>query len=498
MGCSFRPYSLTAEGKLFHRSDPKALVLLGSLPGSMWNSGDNYWSVSLDPGDRRRLLEVAHQLGVNVDPSLRLPLSPAAIRAREAGLYPFQVEGVDWLSRRKKALLTDEMGLGKTVQALFALPPGAAVLVVGPACLKYNWREEASRWRPDFNVSVIEGKKNFRLPSPGEMVVVSYDSLPDEVKPSDLQSIHLIGDETHKLKNQKSKRTKRFRKLAGSAGSVWALTGTPLLNQPGELFAMLEALGMQKETFQDWPNFLKLFNGKKDFWGKVVWGDPSVQGREQLRRVMVRRLRCDVLPELPVKQYQTLLVPLPLNDPALKDEMNELWGQYRPFLEDREDLPPFPTFSAIRERLARTRIKALKEFVGLYEEQGEPLVVFSAHKAPVEALKGREGWEIITGDSSSSERQSITSRFQAGGLKGIASTIQAGGVGLTMTMASTVLFVDLDWVPANNLQAEDRVCRIGQEANKVRVIRMVSDHVMDKQVLKVLDRKARLERAVIG
>ena len=178
--------------------------------------------------------------------------------------------------------------------------------------------------------------------------------------------------------------------------------------------------------------------------------------------------------------------------------MNELWGRWATYLEGRDELPPFQDFSAVRERLACTRTKALKEFVELYEEQREPLVVFSAHKAPVEALKGREGWEIITGDTSPSERQSITSRLQAGGLKGIASTIQAGGVGLTMTMASTVLFVDLDWVPANNLQAEDRVCRIGQEANSVQVVRMVSDHVLDRRVLEVLDRKAKLERMVVA
>jgi SWI/SNF-related matrix-associated actin-dependent regulator 1 of chromatin subfamily A len=77
-------------------------------------------------------------------------------------------------------------------------------------------------------------------------------------------------------------------------------------------------------------------------------------------------------------------------------------------------------------------------------------------------------------------------------------TIGAGDVGLTLTRALTVLFVDLDWVPANNRQAEDRVCRIGQEAGMVQVVRMVSDHALDRRVMEVLDRKGELERAVVG
>jgi SNF2 family DNA or RNA helicase len=483
--------SLTASCRLYREYDPDAVPVLRSLPGARWDAGGRYWAVSHDEGDRRRVLEVADQLGVSVDPALRLPLSPAAERARSRDLYPFQVEGVDWLSRRRKALLADEMGLGKTAQALFALPEGAAALVVCPACLKYNWREEAARWRSEFNVAVVEGRKDFRLPAAGEMVVVSYDCLPDDPGPAG--HVHVIADESHKLKGKDSVRGKRFRKLAGAARAVWALTGTPLLNEPGELFAMLKAINMVGETFGGWKPFLTLFNATRGYKDQLFWGEPAPEVPHLLRRVMVRRLRSEVLPELPTKRYETLVVPLPT---ALTGEMDELWGQWRPYLEERDELPPFPAFAAVRKRLAQTGIEALKEVVELYEEEGVPLVVFSAHRAPVEALAGRSGWKGILGDTAPEERQAITEEFQAGGLKGVASTIQAGGVGLTMTRASTVLFVDLDWVPANNAQAEDRLCRIGQEADKVRVVRMVSDHALDRRVLEVLARKIELARAV--
>jgi SWI/SNF-related matrix-associated actin-dependent regulator 1 of chromatin subfamily A len=497
VSCPKKPSAstLTASGKLYRKYDRDAVPVLKSLPGAEWCG--SYWQVSTDEGDRHRILEAAQELGIEVDPSLQLPLSPAAIKARDAGLYPFQVQGVDWLSRRQKALLADEMGLGKTAQTLLALPDQPAVLAVTPACLKYNWKEEATRWRPDLNVTVVKGKKDFRLPNQGEMVVVSYDCLPDEIEPATTSSVHLIADESHKVKGRKTKRHKAIKKLSRLVLSVWALTGTPLLNNPDELFAMLDALDFVGETYKDWSSYLKLFNIKRGRWDEILWGDPKPEVKQLLLRVMLRRLRYDVLPQLPTKQYQTILVPLPDN-PSLMEEMNELWGKYRCYLEDQDDLPPLGAMSAVRERLARTRIKAMKELVELYEEQGEPLVVFSDHRAPIEELQHRQGWGVILGDTPSAERQRVVAQFQAGDLKGVAATIQAGGTGLTMTNASTVLFVDLDWVPANNIQAEDRVCRIGQEANKVQIVRLVSDHILDQRVLKVLDRKAKLARKVIG
>jgi SWI/SNF-related matrix-associated actin-dependent regulator 1 of chromatin subfamily A len=492
------PSRLTADGRLYRRYDPSAGHLLRSLPGAEWNPGGKYWSVSLDHGDRRRVLEVADLLGIEeVAPELVLPLSPAALRAQTACLYPFQVEGVGWLSQRQKALLADEMGLGKTPQALFALPDQAAALVICPGGLTYTWKAEVARWRPDLTPVVVEGRKGFRLPAPGELVVVSYGNLPDEVEGVSLGSVHLVADEAHWLKGKDSMRTKRFRKLAASVGSVWALTGTPLLNHPGELLNMLTALGMVEETYGHRGKFYKLFNADKNRWGGTVWGQPDPLARELLRRVMLRRLRCDVMPQLPSKQYRTHVVPLPPKERGLLRDMDELWGGYRQYLV-ADDLPPIHAFSAVRERLAKTRIRAMVDIVEKYEEQGEPLVVFSAHRAPVEALRGRPGWAVITGDTPTAERQAFATRFQAGELNGVALTIGAGGVGLTLTRASTVLFVDLAWTPADNVQAEDRVCRITQEAEMVQAIRMVSEHALDCRVLEVLDRKAELERAVVG
>jgi hypothetical protein len=129
------------------------------------------------------------------------------------------------------------------------------------------------------------------------------------------------------------------------------------------------------------------------------------------------------------------------------------------------------------------------EYVEECEDAEVPLVVFSCHTAPVMALSEREGWEVITGATSSEARAEIVRRFQAGELRGVALTIAAGGVGLTLTRAWKALFVDLDWTPALNWQAEDRICRIGQTNNKVLIVRMVSEHILDQHVLRLMSEK---------
>src|SRR5262249_49653534 len=123
---------------------------------------------------------------------------------------------------------------------------------------------------------------------------------------------------------------------------------------------------------------------------------------------------------------------------------------------------PFTMLSAARAALASAKIPPLMELVEQYEEQEEPVVVFSAYRAPIDFLKAREGWAVITGDTSPNQRTEIENDFQAGKLKGVACTIKAGGVAITLTRACHVIMSDLEWTPSLNDQAAYRVIRIGQ------------------------------------
>ena len=526
---------LTEDGEIFMSYDPNALPMLRSMPGAQWNPEKKCWKVSTKPADIARVVEISDKLGCDVPSKFRDVAENGTVESQEAierakrtrsdgkTLYPYQTDGVEFLALHDRALLADDMGVGKTIQALVALPNAQKVLVICPAAVKYNWRNETRMWRPDYETKIISGKKGFVMPGVGEIVIVNYDILPAWLKPTkdtgkrtkkgdkileaDLsveqrQAISetiVICDESHNVKNYKAMRSKKVTELCKVAKVVWFLTGTPLLTRPIDLYGMLASGGMY--PLGGWYKFTDLFNGYKNKWGGWVFGMPNPEVRERLKRVMLRRLKKDVLPDLPPKTYQRLEV----NDisKSLKARVDQLMvdcaehegvetnGNYVEDL-DLESLPDFEEFSRIRAELAKARIPAMIEVVEGYEDAEEPLVVFSAHRSPVDALASREGWAVITGDVSASERARIVDDFQAGKLKGLALTIQAGGVGLTLTRASNVLFVDLDWTPALNIQAEDRVCRIGQTSNSVVIKRMVSTHPMDIHVQNLIEYKMEL------
>lgn len=502
---------LTSDGMIVMPFERESLDLLRSIPGAYFDRTIPAWRVSLKESDRARVLEVARQLKLDIASELDVVIkSESGERAETAGLYPFQVDGVDWLSKGTHRLLADDMGLGKTVQALMALPKGCSALAVVPAAVKYNWRDESKKWRPDLDVFVANGKNQFRLPGKNELVICNFDILPVYVEPvkrtptskswdvevcwpneemkNHISDVILIIDEAQRVKNYKTKRSQRVKGLAMSCGKVWALSGTPLENRPEDLFGTLESLQMQKVVFGGWNRFVEYMNGWRNPWGGYDWGTPKPIVPELMRRVMLRRIRTEVLPDLPTKTYSNIKVELPKN---LSNRLDDLWDQYGDVINNKE-LPPFEEFSSLRAELASSRIESLIELVEEHEEDNIPLVVFSSHLAPLNELAKRDGWDKITGETSSARRQEVVRRFQNGELKGVALSIRAGGVGLTLTRAWKAIFVDLDWVPSANQQAEDRICRIGQTSNKCEIVRMVSDHVLDQHVQELISWKMKL------
>lgn len=459
------------------------------------------FAVEATPDARAAIEAGAATIVANVGAAnARVERIDAQLKARGLALFPFQRSGVAWLASRSGALLADEMGLGKTIQALAALPDGAPTLVVCPAVAKGVWLREASKWRPELRVSVLAGRGSFRWPAPGEMVIVNYDILSDAPGTAP-EGCVLVCDEAHAVKSSKSARGKRVRELSkaclAARGRAWALTATPLLNRPGEMYAVLSAFGIAREAFTSWDGLVELFNGHQDTWGGWHWGQPSAEVPDRLRRVSLRRERRDVLPELPRKSWQHIPVEL---EPSVLRQLDRLAldvdsdaaadALIAQGLAGRA-MPSFEKISAARALLAKAKIKALEAIVEDYEAQDEPLVVFSAHRAPIDALKAREGWAVITGDESPAKRTEIEERFQRGELRGIGATIAAGGVAITLVRACQAVFVDQAWNGSLNAQAEDRICRIGQTRPVVIKV-LVADHGIDKRVAELLAKKARL------
>jgi SNF2 family DNA or RNA helicase len=427
----------------------------------------------------------------------------AKLAAEGKELYPFQRTGTAWLAPRFSALLSDSMGCGKTVQALAALPSGDArrgVLVIAPAVAKGVWIRECKKWRSDLIPSQLRGRGSFRWPRPGELIVTNYDIMADLPPPLD-EAIVLIADEAQAIKNFTAARTKRFRALkdavVAKGGRVWGLTGTPLENSPPELWGLLQSLGLAQEAFGSFKQFATIFNARKMKFG-FEWGLPTAEAYDRLQRVMLRRLREEVLPDLPTKTYEALECELTKCETTSIDDAYEADGA--PKLEE-DELPTFERMSGTRAALAEAKIPELLALIDSYDTKENPLVVFSAHRAPVAAVmakmagKGGE-WAEITGDTSADERTRIQDEFQAGRLRGIVATIGASGTALTLTKSHTAIFVDREWNPAKNAQAEDRVCRIGQDRGVI-IIDLVAKHPLDEHIHAVLARKQRLIDATL-
>jgi len=452
----------------------------------------------------------------------------ARLAERGLGLMAFQNIGIEWLAPRQKALLGDDMGLGKTVQALAASPVGAPIVVVCPAVAKGVWLREVSRFRPDITPVVLSGRNSFRWAQPGEMIIVNYDILPGEpatekgyaaTLSADLanapEGTVLIGDEAHMLKESDANRTSQFRALRQAAlasnGRVWLLTATPILNRPTELWALLQAMDAGREVYGSYDKFKRLWNAQQGRYG-TVWGDAQPEVASLLKKIMLRRMKRDVLTQLPPKTVRDVEVN------GLSDSVRRLCDQALAQLEadgvsieealriasETENItrPSIQIWSKARAALATVKLGAALDMIEAFEDAEEPVVVFSAHRASVDTLGKRPGWAAITGDTPGTEREAIAARFQAGELAGVAATIKAGGVAITLTRASNAIFIDEEVTPALNNQAQDRVYRIGQSRGVV-ITRLVATHALDRHTAMLLDRKSEIiassvDAAVVG
>lgn len=437
-------------------------------------------------------------------------------------LFAHQREGIEWLRTRgaegKGSLLADDMGLGKTAQTLLSLPPRAPVLVVCPAVAKTVWVRETAKFAPSYRTATVNGRGNFRWPEAGEVLAVNFDILPKPVKrgrfsalPDDLlrsmpEGLCVVIDEAHKCKNAKAQRTQALRSITYAArkernGRVVLLTGTPLLNKPQEVWSILVAGGMQFEAFGPLTSFggdvfRAAMRAAGGFEGRFGWEfnprDVDASFAESLAKVMLRRRKTDVLDLPPVRDEEVCVeIDLSVTERRALDGLSA-----KDVGTLRRGAPEFEGMSRAREILARAKIPALRELVEDCEEQEEPVLVFSAHRAPVEACATREGWASITGDTSADERGRIEEAFQRGELRGIAATIAAAGVALTLTRASRVIFADLDWTPANNDQARDRANRIGQ-TQSVLVTTLVANHPLDERINELIGFKRTLNAVTV-
>ena len=415
-------------------------------------------------------------------------------------LKPFQRAGVRYLLEQRRTFLADEQGLGKTIEALATLEADTAypAVVVCPASLKLNWMREIRRWVPGRSVQMLDGKRGDLART--DITIINYDIVAGRLEGlTDLRPRAVVLDESHYCKNPRAQRTQAAQQLSAAVpreGLVLALTGTPVMNRPPELISQLRILGRLGD-FGSGAQFGERFRGP-DAHKRLHW---------HLRaRCFVRRLKSEVLPQLPAKTRAVVPVALD-NEPEyrLAEEDVIAWLQSQPL--DLHELDARVAAALRAERLvrlnalkllaARGKLHGALHWIHDFLSSGEPLVVFARHREIQRAVLERfpAAFHVLGEDTRRARDQAVQS-FQAGAQDGgrlIVCSIEVAGQGITLTRASNVAFLELDWTPAKHDQAEDRCHRIGQQ-DAVNATYLLAADTIDETIATLLERK----RAVIG
>lgn len=529
------------EVRLDFGYDPALVNKVKSLSGRRYHKhgAEIYWTA---PKTAQNLHAIAN-MGFALPAGLAAAFTPPKTNFSNISLLrtlrPYQQIGATRLAGELnlRGLLADEMGLGKTAQALAAVEfrkeDAFPVLVVCPSSLKWNWAREAQMWLKNVNIRVLSGycKRGVWRTKDRELTIINDDVLADQVDAKTGAVRHrgwfnilkaagfktLILDECHRAKNNKRKTVKymddkgsvRAEKvpackktfcvlqLAKSCEYFLPLSGTPIENRPVEFFPVLNALA--PDRFPSFWTFAQRYCGaKSNGWG---WDFSGASHTEELHdiltnSIMIRRLKKDVLKDLPPKVRTVMPVEI---------DMSEYRKAEREFLSYVAKLNG-ATAAEIRDSRAEglAKIERLKQAAVLgklgdaidwiedYLESGRKLVVFATHKFVLDKLE-RKFKKIsvrVDGETAQKQRQTNVDAFQTNKqIRLFLGNIKAAGVGLTLTAASDTLTLELGWTPGVHDQAEDRVHRIGQESDSVNAYYLIAKGTIEEEIADLLDKK---------
>ncbi len=418
-------------------------------------------------------------------------------------LFPFQVEGIGVIVetfRRgiKSFLLADEMGLGKTIQALgVAKVLGMQAVVIAPASVVPSWQEKAQEC--GVSAEVFSYAKADRANALGKLLII---------------------DEAHYVKNKSAQRTQAVRRLVNQAEKVLALTGTPLLNRIEELANILQNIGIIQSASDFLNRYASVTLRSIHTRNRVIQKREYYLTAEQARVVhellttklpYLRRLKKDVGLQLPrkLRTRVTLDVEAPEASETLKRVAEDFarrrgidpsrFGSLEALVEFVFDSVPHAALATARRLYAVAKATAAAEYIeNLLEGTDSPIVVFYHHAHVLSALQERVPGAYIDGSVIPELRAELVRDFQAGKHRVLYLSLTAAGIGITLTAADTAVFAEYDWVPANLLQAEDRINRIGQRSEVTYYHYLTSKDPIEKLLLAKILEKTALAEAVLG
>ncbi len=443
-------------------------------------------------------------------------------------MRPYQLYGFRWLSTLAQAgfggILADEMGLGKTVQMLAFMEQqkrggeSRPSLVVCPASLVYNWKEEAQRFTPELSVELLAGSQQARKPvlekmageDHADLYVTSYDTLKRDIAAyKDLQLADVVLDEAQFIKNRSTAAAKAVKVL--SAANRFALTGTPIENRLSELWSIFDFL---------MPGFLYTAPEFSSRYEVPIMKQHDEEATQKLADMtspfILRRRKADVLKDLPEKLEETQSQAMEEDQRKLYDAQvvrtKELLSGSEPSQEDKlrilaeitrlRQLCCDPSLLFSDYEGSSTKRLACKELVQRAIEEGHRMLIFSQFTSMLDLLAKdleKEGIEFytLTGATPKAERLRLVNEFNSGDVPVFLISLRAGGTGLNLTGADLVVHYDPWWNLAVQDQATDRAHRIGQTRD-VTVIKLIASDTIEERILKLQDTKRDLADAVLG
>ena len=437
--------------------------------------------------------------------------------ALKKDLRPYQIQGAEWLLARARrglgALLADEMGLGKTVQTLAAIEAlRGTALVVCPSSLVWNWKREAQHFLPDLSVLSLDGpdrEQRFAAIPAHRLVITSYALLRRDIEHYKAMTFAaVVLDEAQHIKNPDSQNARSS--CALNAQSRFILTGTPVENSLRDLWSLFEFL---------LPGYLGTRQDFKDrYETPLLNGERGVAWRRLCRRLqpyLLRRRKQEILTELPDKIEQVIEVEL---SPEQKVAYTQLQQAARAQIDELRDRSSGTARMRVLTALLRLRqaccdlrllgtqdassskLNALLELLEETIDGGHRALVFSQFTAMLDLIAAaleEDGILFCRLDGSTKNREEVVDRFQSDErIPVFLISLKAGGVGLNLTAADTVIHFDPWWNPAVEAQATDRAHRIGQE-RVVTSIKLIARDTVEERVLRMQERKRELLEGTI-
>ena len=407
------------------------------------------------------------------------------------GLRKYQIEAVKFLTYHKgNALLGDDMGLGKTIEVLGFLkihPDIRRVLVLCPTSAKYNWDIEIGKWIGDCKRVVLFGQSPYKIPS-SNFYIINYNILDHWRK--ELSSVPfdlIVSDECQYLANRTTNRTKAFLSLSKNVPCLF-MSGTPVYNRTREFFTILNRLD-PKQFNNEWKFKWRYCDPSHNGYGWNFDGSSNTKElRYKIQNLMIRRLKRDVLKELPKKT--TIRISLECSNPTkYLEQLEKARGKNNHSTIDKQN-----TIEELKMVAYEIKKAAMFQWIDDFLSTGKKLVIFAIHKVVIKELieRYKDVCVHIDGSVTAEQRQKNVESFQQNSkTKLFLGQLVAAGEAITLTAASTVAHLELGWNAARHKQATDRVDRFGQSANAVFSYYLIARDTIEEEIMSMIEEKGK-------